>query len=61
MTRAWKMPTPNWVGIRRDPAGAAAVRAANGGDETVLNVVVAGRPHVNPDPGWVRARLTATS
>ncbi|SOD62141.1 mycoredoxin [Streptomyces zhaozhouensis] len=47
----------HWVNIWRDPAGAAAVRTANGGDETVPTVVVAGRPHTNPDPRWVRARL----
>ncbi|MFF5724916.1 glutaredoxin family protein [[Kitasatospora] papulosa] len=47
----------HWVDIRRDPAGAAEVRAANGGDETVPTVVVAGRPHVNPDPAWVRGQL----
>ncbi|MGV9903662.1 glutaredoxin domain-containing protein [Streptomyces sp. NPDC003388] len=48
----------HWVNIWRDPAGAAAVRAANGGDETVPTVVVAGRPHTNPDPAWVRAQLS---
>ncbi|WP_066955928.1 glutaredoxin domain-containing protein [Streptomyces lushanensis] len=48
----------HWVDIWRDPAGAAAVRAANDGDETVPTVVVAGRPHVNPDPEWVRAQLS---
>ncbi|WP_030837584.1 glutaredoxin domain-containing protein [Streptomyces hygroscopicus] len=47
----------HWVDIWRDPAGAAVVRAANDGDETVPTVVVAGRPHVNPDPAWVRAQL----
>jgi mycoredoxin len=47
----------HWVDIWRDPAGAAAVRAVNGGDETVPTVVVAGRAYVNPDPRWVRARL----
>ncbi|MEV0537284.1 glutaredoxin domain-containing protein [Kitasatospora sp. NPDC050463] len=47
----------HWVDIWRDPAGAAVVRAANGGDETVPTVLVAGRPHVNPDPGWVRDQL----
>lgn len=47
----------HWVDIWRDPAGAAAVRAAAAGDETVPTVVVAGRPHVNPDPGWVRRQL----
>ncbi|MFH9613457.1 glutaredoxin domain-containing protein [Streptomyces pratensis] len=47
----------HWVDIWRDPAGAAAVREANDGDETVPTVVVAGRPHVNPDPGWVRGQL----
>lgn len=47
----------HWVNIWQDPEGAAAVRAATGGDETVPTVVVAGRPHVNPDPDWVRRRL----
>ncbi|MEV3968115.1 glutaredoxin domain-containing protein [Streptomyces sp. NPDC050698] len=47
----------HWVDIWRDPAGAAAVRAANQGDETVPTVVVAGRAHTNPDPAWVRERL----
>ncbi|WNI26675.1 glutaredoxin domain-containing protein [Streptomyces sp. ITFR-16] len=46
----------HWVDIWRDPEGAAAVRAANGGNETVPTVVVAGRCHVNPDPAWVRAQ-----
>ena len=48
----------HWVDIWRDPEGAAAVRAVTGGDETVPTVVVAGEPHVNPDPQWVRAQLT---
>ncbi|MEU7167588.1 glutaredoxin domain-containing protein [Streptomyces morookaense] len=47
----------HWVNIWRDPAGAAAVRAANDGNETVPTVVVAGQPHTNPDPEWVRERL----
>jgi hypothetical protein len=47
-----------WVDIWRDPAGAAAVREVNDGNETVPTVFVAGRPHVNPDPGWVRERLS---
>ncbi|MFI7896376.1 glutaredoxin domain-containing protein [Streptomyces sp. CACIS-1.16CA] len=47
----------HWVNIWRDPAGAAAVRAATGGDETVPTVVVADRPHINPDPAWVRRQL----
>ncbi|WP_330328386.1 hypothetical protein OHS33_00670 [Streptomyces sp. NBC_00536] len=46
-----------WVNIWRDPAAAAAVRAANNGNETVPTVVVAGRPHTNPDPAWVREQL----
>ncbi|MFJ1652773.1 glutaredoxin domain-containing protein [Streptomyces sp. NPDC088337] len=50
-----------WVNIWRDPAGAAAVRAANGGNETVPTVVVAGRPHTNPDPAWVREQLSASA
>lgn len=47
----------HWVDIWGDPAGAAAVRAAADGNGTVPTVVVAGRPHVNPDPGWVREQL----
>lgn len=47
----------HWVDIWRDPDGAAAVRAVTGGDETVPTVVVAGQPHVNPDPGWLRGQL----
>lgn len=47
----------HWVDIWRDPAGAAAVRAANDGNETVPTVFVAGRPYVNPDPEWVRKQL----
>jgi mycoredoxin len=50
-------PRLHWVDIWRDPAGAAVVRAANGGDETVPTVVVADRPHTNPDPAWVREQL----
>ncbi|MFD6329941.1 glutaredoxin domain-containing protein [Streptomyces niveus] len=48
----------HWVDIWRDPAGAAVVRDANGGDETVPTVFVAGWPYVNPDPGWVREQLS---
>ena len=48
----------HWVDIWRDPDGAAVVRAANQGDETVPTVVVAGRAHTNPDPAWVREQLT---
>ncbi|MGW4704156.1 glutaredoxin domain-containing protein [Streptomyces sp. NPDC004285] len=47
----------HWVNIWRDPDGAAAVRAVNDGNETVPTVFVAGRPHTNPDPAWVRERL----
>ncbi|GGY86476.1 membrane protein [Streptomyces avidinii] len=47
----------HWVDIWRDPAAAAAVREANDGNETVPTVVVAGRPHTNPDPAWVRGQL----
>ncbi|MFE9765943.1 glutaredoxin domain-containing protein [Streptomyces sp. NPDC005808] len=47
----------HWVDIWRDPAGAAAVRAVNDGNETVPTVVVAGRPHTNPDPAWVREQF----
>ncbi|MEV8626259.1 glutaredoxin domain-containing protein [Streptomyces sp. NBC_01268] len=51
----------HWVDIWRDPAGAAAVRAANDGNETVPTVVVAGRPHTNPDPVWVREQLSPSA
>lgn len=51
----------HWVDIWRDPAAATAVRAANEGNETVPTVVVAGRPHTNPDPEWVRAQLSASA
>ncbi|MGW6790482.1 glutaredoxin domain-containing protein [Streptomyces chartreusis] len=46
-----------WVDIWRDPAGAAAVRAVNDGNETVPTVVAAGQSHTNPDPEWVRDHL----
>ncbi|WP_055527705.1 glutaredoxin domain-containing protein [Streptomyces graminilatus] len=51
----------HWVNIWRDPEGAAAVRAANDGNETVPTVVVAGLPHTNPDPDWVREQLSPPS
>ncbi|WP_420037694.1 glutaredoxin domain-containing protein [Streptomyces sp. cg28] len=47
----------HWVSIWRDPAAAASVRAANDGNETVPTVVVAGVPHTNPHPEWVRQQL----
>ncbi|MER5496498.1 MULTISPECIES: glutaredoxin domain-containing protein [unclassified Streptomyces] len=47
----------HWVNIWRDPDGATTVREANDGNETVPTVVVAGRPHTNPGPEWVRERL----
>ncbi|MFC0007227.1 glutaredoxin domain-containing protein [Micromonospora siamensis] len=49
----------SWVNIWSDPAGAAVVRAAAGGNETVPTVVVRGQAFVNPDPGWLQARLRA--
>ncbi|MFE6527526.1 glutaredoxin domain-containing protein [Streptomyces rochei] len=48
----------HWVNIWRDQEGAAAVRAANDGNETVPTVVVAGQPYTNPDPAWVRKQLS---
>ncbi|MYS91306.1 MULTISPECIES: glutaredoxin domain-containing protein [Streptomyces] len=51
----------HWVDIWRDPEGASAVRAANDGDETVPTVVVAGRPHTNPDPEWVREQISSSA
>ncbi|MER7725058.1 glutaredoxin domain-containing protein [Streptomyces sp. NPDC096323] len=50
----------HWVNIWKDPDGAAAVRAANGGNETVPTVVVAGESHTNPDPSWVREQLPSS-
>ncbi|MFF8732187.1 glutaredoxin domain-containing protein [Streptomyces sp. NPDC015171] len=51
----------HWVNIWRDPAGAAAVRAANDGNETVPTVIVTGQPHTNPDPAWVREQLSRST
>lgn len=51
----------HWVDIWHDPAGAAAVRAANDGNETVPTVVVSGRPHTNPDPAWVRRQFSRST
>ncbi|MEU3891588.1 glutaredoxin domain-containing protein [Streptomyces sp. NPDC029041] len=48
----------HWVDIWRDPAGAAAVREVNDGNETVPTVVVDGSPHTNPDPAWVRSLVS---
>jgi mycoredoxin len=45
----------HWVDIWADPEGAATVRAATGGDETVPTVVHDGQAHVNPAPARVRA------
>jgi len=49
----------HWVDIWRDPAGAAAVRAITGGDETVPTVVARGEAAVNPEPAWLLQRLTS--
>ncbi len=49
----------HWVDIWQDPEGAAAVRAVADGNETVPTVMLAGVPHVNPDPLWLRRRLRA--
>ncbi|WP_405957922.1 glutaredoxin domain-containing protein [Streptomyces phaeochromogenes] len=51
----------HWVDIWRDADGAAVVRAANDGNETVPTLVVAGRPYVNPDPAWVREQLSSSA
>lgn len=48
-----------WVNIWRDPDGAAAVRAAADGNETVPTVQAGGEVRVNPAPRWVRAQLSA--
>lgn len=47
-----------WVDIWRDAAGAEAARDANDGNETVPTVFIAGQPHTNPDPAWVREQLS---
>ncbi|MFU8875399.1 glutaredoxin domain-containing protein [Micromonospora sp. SL4-19] len=47
----------HWVDIWSDPAGAAAVRAITGGDETVPTVVAHGEAVVNPEPTWLLQRL----
>jgi len=47
----------HWVDIWKDPEAAAAVRAVADGNETVPTVILAGEPHVNPDPRWLRAAL----
>ncbi|MGC4817018.1 glutaredoxin domain-containing protein [Micromonospora sp. DT63] len=47
----------HWVDIWHDPAGAAAVRAITGGNETVPTVVLGGQAGVNPDRAWLRERL----
>ncbi|MFI5960389.1 glutaredoxin domain-containing protein [Cryptosporangium sp. NPDC051539] len=49
----------NWVNIWSDPAGAAAVRAVAGGNETVPTVVTAAGAHVNPPVAEVRDWLRA--
>ncbi|MFD8008932.1 glutaredoxin domain-containing protein [Streptomyces sp. NPDC058955] len=51
----------HWVNIWRDPEAAAAVRDVNDGNETVPTVLLAGRPHTNPDPAWLRARIDELS
>ncbi|MBP0457586.1 glutaredoxin domain-containing protein [Streptomyces montanisoli] len=51
----------HWVNIWLDPDAAATVRAANEGNETVPTVLVADRPHTNPDPQWVRDQLSRTA
>lgn len=50
----------HWVDIWRDPAGAAAVRAVAGGNETVPTVVLGGQAFVNPDRSWFRERLRSS-
>lgn len=47
-----------WVNIWQDPAGATAVRAVTGGDETVPTVVAGDEAVVNPEPAWLLRQLT---
>jgi len=49
----------HWVDIWSDPEGAAAVREVADGNETVPTVILAGKPHINPDPQWLRSQLRA--
>ena len=49
----------HWVDIWADPAGAATVRSAAEGNETVPTVVFRGEATVNPDPARVREMLAA--
>lgn len=49
----------HWVDIWQDEAGAELVREANGGDETVPTLLVAGRAYTNPDPAWVREQVSS--
>ncbi len=46
----------HWVNIWRDAEGAATVRAANAGNETVPTVTTTDGTHTNPDPAWVRVQ-----
>ncbi|MFF5181894.1 glutaredoxin domain-containing protein [Micromonospora sp. NPDC000316] len=50
----------HWVDIWRDPAGAAAVRAVAGGNETVPTVVLGGQAVVNPDRAWLREQFRSS-
>ncbi|MEV7332057.1 glutaredoxin domain-containing protein [Micromonospora sp. NPDC093244] len=50
----------HWVDIWHDPAGAAAVRAVAGGNETVPTVVLGGQAFVNPDRSWLREQLRSS-
>ncbi|MFH9174906.1 hypothetical protein [Streptomyces albogriseolus] len=50
----------HWVGIRRDPAAAASVRAVADGNETAPTVVLPdGQARVGPEPERVRELLCA--
>ena len=51
----------HWVDIWADPEGAATVRAATGGDETVPTVVFRGEAAVNPEPRRVLAMVRASA
>jgi mycoredoxin len=51
----------HWVDIWSDPAGAAAVRAITGGDETVPTMVSGAESLVNPDASRVRELLRAAA
>ncbi|MFG1767161.1 glutaredoxin domain-containing protein [Micromonospora parva] len=50
----------HWVDIWHDPAAAATVRTAAGGNETVPTVMLGEQAVVNPDRAWFRQQLRSS-